>query len=83
MDANVPKHAWVCGAVLLLGLSCQEAPVVAPNTYVPETVRIGVLPDEEKLAYYEESGVTEVILCLPSAPRDEVLPRLDDFCRFL
>jgi len=46
-------------------------------------VPFGVLPDEEKLAYYEAGGATEVVLRLPSAPRDEVLPVLDDFRRFL
>jgi len=46
-------------------------------------VPMGVLPDEEKLAYYEANGVTEVVLRLPSASRDEVMPALDDFARFV
>jgi len=52
----------------------------------PDALRIvplGVLPDPEKLAYYESLGVTEAVLRLPSAPRDEVLPVLDSFSRYL
>jgi probable F420-dependent oxidoreductase len=46
-----------------------------------EVVPMGVFPDEGKLAYYREQGVTECVLRLPSAPRDEVLPVLDDYAR--
>jgi alkanesulfonate monooxygenase SsuD/methylene tetrahydromethanopterin reductase-like flavin-dependent oxidoreductase (luciferase family) len=46
-------------------------------------VPMGVLPDPEKLAYYESIGVTEAVLRLPSAPRGEVLPVLDDFAQHL
>jgi probable F420-dependent oxidoreductase len=46
-------------------------------------VPMGVLPDPEKLDYYASLGVTEVILRLPSAPRDVVLPILDDYARHL
>jgi hypothetical protein len=42
-----------------------------------------VLPDPTKLAYYQESGVTEVALRLPSATRDAVLPVLDEFARLV
>jgi probable F420-dependent oxidoreductase len=48
-----------------------------------EVVPMGVFPDEGKLAYYREQGVTECVLRLPSAPRDEVLPVLDDYARHL
>lgn len=51
----------------------------------PASLRIvpmGVLADEAKLAYYKESGATEAILRLPSASRDKVLPRLDEFARY-
>jgi probable F420-dependent oxidoreductase len=44
-------------------------------------VPIGVLPDPAKLEYYASIGVTEVALRLPSAGRDEVLPRLDAYAR--
>ena len=44
---------------------------------------MGVLPDEGKLAHYAEIGVSEAVLRLPSAPRDTVLPLLDDYARFV
>lgn len=46
-------------------------------------VPFGTLPTPEKLAYYEEVGVTEVVLRLPSAPADEVLPHLDRYTEHL
>ncbi len=42
-------------------------------------VPMGVLPDPAKLDYYASLGVTETVLRLPSAPRDVVLPLLDDY----
>jgi hypothetical protein len=46
-------------------------------------VPMGVLPSREKLDYLAAAGVTEAVLRLPSAPRDEVLPVLDAFARFV
>jgi probable F420-dependent oxidoreductase len=46
-------------------------------------VPMGVVPDEAKLAHYASIGVTEAVLRLPSAPRDAVLPVLDDYARFV
>ena len=46
-------------------------------------VPIGIQPDREKLDYYESVGVTEAVLRLPSAARDEVMPVLDAFARFV
>jgi probable F420-dependent oxidoreductase len=46
-------------------------------------VPLGILPDPAKLDYYAKVGVTEAVLRLPSAPRDAVLPVLDDYVRFL
>jgi probable F420-dependent oxidoreductase len=46
-------------------------------------VPIGLQPGREKLDYYESLGVTEAVLRLPSGPRDEVMPALDAFARFL
>ncbi len=48
-----------------------------------ELMPMGVQPEAAKLAYYAELGVTEAVLRLPSAPRDAVLPVLDDFVRWL
>ena len=44
---------------------------------------MGVFPDREKLDYYASLGVTETVLRLPSAPRDEVMVVLDDYVQFL
>jgi probable F420-dependent oxidoreductase len=46
-------------------------------------VPFGTIPDEGKLARYAELGVTECVLGLPSADRDEVLRVLDDHTRFV
>ena len=46
-------------------------------------VPMGVLPTPEKLDYYAEIGTTECVLRLPSAPRDEVLPVLDEYTRYV
>jgi probable F420-dependent oxidoreductase len=46
-------------------------------------VPMGILPSREKLTYYAGLGVTEAVLRLPSAPRDEVLPVLDDYVQYL
>ena len=46
-------------------------------------VPMGVLPDEAKLDFYRELGVTEAVLRLPSAGRDDVLPVLDRYARFV
>jgi len=46
-------------------------------------VPIGIQPDRGKLDYYESLGVTEAVLRLPSAPRDEVMPALDAFAHFV
>lgn len=48
-----------------------------------DVIPFGTLPDAGKLGYYAELGITEVVLRLPSAPRDEVLPVLDDFAHFI
>lgn len=42
-------------------------------------VPFGVMPDPGKLEYYATNGCTEVVLRVPSAHRDEVMPVLDEF----
>ncbi len=42
-------------------------------------VPFGTLPDRGKLDHYEALGITETVLRLPSAGRDEVLRTLDSF----
>jgi probable F420-dependent oxidoreductase len=46
-------------------------------------VPFGTLPNPEKLEHYREIGVTEVVLNLPSAGRDDVLHALDAHARYL
>ena len=48
-----------------------------------QIVPMGVLPDPAKLEFYASLGVTEAVLRLPSAPRDEVMPVLDGYARFV
>lgn len=46
-------------------------------------VPMGILPDRQKLDHYAAIGVSESVLRLPSGRREEVLPQLDAFARFL
>jgi len=46
-------------------------------------VPMGIHPDAGKLDHYRALGVTEAVLRLPSAPRDRVLPVLDEYAKFL
>ena len=46
-------------------------------------VPFGTLPDQGKLDHYESLGITETVLRLPAAGRDEVLRALDSFEPFL
>lgn len=46
-------------------------------------VPFGTIPDPGKLEHYRALGVTEVMLRLPSAGRDEVLARLDEYTAYL
>jgi probable F420-dependent oxidoreductase len=48
-----------------------------------QVVPLGVLPDRAKLEFYEKLGVAEAVLRLPSAPRDQVMPLLDEYARFV
>ncbi|MFI1825074.1 LLM class F420-dependent oxidoreductase [Streptomyces sp. NPDC020412] len=48
-----------------------------------EVVPYALEPTPEKLAHYEELGVEEVVLMLPTAGEDEVLRALDGFARYL
>ena len=46
-------------------------------------IPFGSVPEVGKLTYYAELGVTETVLRVPSAGRDDVLRALDDHVRFL
>lgn len=52
----------------------------------PATMRIvpfGSHPSPDKLEYFASIGVTECVFRLPSAPRDDVLPVLDEQARLI
>jgi len=38
-------------------------------------------PEQETLAHYAAAGITRAILALPSADRETILPRLDEYAR--
>jgi probable F420-dependent oxidoreductase len=46
-------------------------------------VPMGVVPDRGKLDHYAAIGVTEAALRLPPQSRDDVLPVLDDYVKYL
>jgi probable F420-dependent oxidoreductase len=46
-------------------------------------IPFGTLPDDGKLEHYGNLGITETVLRLPSAGRDEVLRTLDAYAPFL
>jgi probable F420-dependent oxidoreductase len=46
-----------------------------------QIVPLGVFPDPGKLDYYRALGCTEVALRIPSAPRDRVMPILDEYAK--
>jgi probable F420-dependent oxidoreductase len=48
-----------------------------------EVVPFGSLPDHGKLDHFAAIGVTECVFRLPSAGRDEVLPVLDRYAKFV
>ncbi len=48
-----------------------------------DVVPFGTLPDREKLDYYASLGIEEVVLRIPSAPAEEIVPLLDRYAGFL
>jgi len=48
-----------------------------------KVVPFGAFPDAGKLGYYRSIGIDEVVLRIPSAPRDAVLPVLDEYARWV
>ena len=51
----------------------------------PDDLRVvpfGTVPSRGKLDYYESLGIDEVVLQLPSAPADVVLPILDEYAEY-
>ena len=72
--------AGVAAAMADLHVAAQKAGRdPAELTVIP----FGTLPDQGKLDHYETLGITETVLRLPSAGRDEVLRTLDSFAPFV
>jgi probable F420-dependent oxidoreductase len=46
-----------------------------------QIVPMGVLPDAGKLEHYASLGCREAVLRVPSAPRDQLMPVLDEYAR--
>lgn len=63
-----------------LRVACDEAGRDPADLSV---IPFGTLPDSGKLGHYATLGVTETVLRVPSAGRDEVLSVLDDYVQFL
>jgi probable F420-dependent oxidoreductase len=82
---------WADGWIPIGGAGVREALPALRTAFAargrdPKDLRLvpmGILPSREKLDYYERIGVTEAVLRLPSAPRDAVLPVLDEYARFV
>jgi probable F420-dependent oxidoreductase len=52
----------------------------------PATLRVvpfGTEPTDGKMDHYREMGVEEVVFNIPSGPREEILPVLDAYARYL
>lgn len=73
------------GAGLADAIPCLRAEVEAAGRDPArlEIIPFGSLPDHGKLDHFERIGVTECVFRLPSAPRDEVLPRLDRYAELI
>jgi len=87
--AHIAEYAdgWmpIGGAGLREALPRLEA-AVAERGRDPKALKIvpmGVLPTPEKMAHYADLPIDEVVLRLPSAPRDTVMPVLDEFARYV
>jgi probable F420-dependent oxidoreductase len=87
--AHIAEYAdgWlpIGGAGLKAGLGSLRDAVEGRGRSFEEMhiVPMGVFPSDDKLAYYRDLGVTETVLRLPSASRDEVMPVLDEYAAIL
>ncbi len=83
--------AWADGWLPIGGAGLARAVPVLRRTAEqagrdPGTVRVvpfGTVPTPDKLEHYRSLGVDEVVLRVPSAPRDTVLAVLDEYARFV
>lgn len=72
--------AGVRGALAELGAAAER---VGRDPASLRVVPFGTLADRAKLDYYAELGIDEVVLRLPSAPADRVLPLLDSYAELV
>jgi probable F420-dependent oxidoreductase len=87
--AHIAEYAdgWmpIGGAGMATALpALQEAARAAGRS--PDALRVvifGAVPDEGKMARYADMGLSEVVLRVPSLPRDELLPVLDRYARWV
>lgn len=68
--------AGVREALPALRRACEEA-----GRDMPPVIPFGTRPTPEKLDYYASLGIEEVVLRVPGAGRDAVLPLLDGYAR--
>ena len=54
-----------------------------PRPGPPSLIPFGTIPEAGKLDHYAALGVTETVLHLPSAGRDDVLRTLDGYVAFI
>ena len=88
MFAHVSEYAegWlpIGGAGVRAALPhLHQAWAEAGRDGAPDVIPFGTLPSAEKLERYAEMGCTQTVLRVPAAPRDEVLPVLDDFATYV
>jgi probable F420-dependent oxidoreductase len=72
--------AGIAGALPALRAALEAAGRNPANLRV---VPFGTVPSEGKLEHYASLGIREVVLRLPSSPRDRVLSVLDEYSKFL
>ncbi len=68
--------AGIRAALPALAAACET---VGRDPAAVRVIPFGTMPDEGKLEYYASLGIDEVVLRLPTAPRDVVVPVLDRY----
>mgnify|MGYP003452974398 FL=1 len=75
-------HGWIpiggAGLTDDIGRFKETVSAAGRDPEAMEIVPFGSLPSPSKLDHFESIGVTECVFRIPSAPRDVVLPVLDE-----
>lgn len=82
-DGWIPLGSRNLDVVALLPEFRRMAAEAGRNPNGLEVTVYGVAPDPESIRRYAEAGVARVVLGLPSASRDEVMPILDRYAEIL